>query len=210
MNQRTHTQPETWKPIPNYEGLYEVSNYGRVRACAREIKYKNKRGTEIIRFCKGRDVVARLRSNGYLYVDLWKRNEGKQVAVHSLVLEAFVGARPEGYVCCHEDDVKTNNYVGNLRWGTHSDNAADRVKNGGDKNSNKKYCRRGHPLVAPNLVPSKLRVGSRECLSCNRARNYVNHHKELKPRFKEFADAYFLSTMGETARGDGGFGSTGQ
>lgn len=193
MNKPTHTQAETWKPIPNYEGLYEVSNYGRVRACTREIKYKNKRGTEITRFCKGKDLVARKGANGYLYVELWKRNDGKTFPVHSLVLEAFVGPRPDGYVCCHEDDVKTNNYVGNLRWGTYSDNAADRVKNGRDKNSNKKHCRRGHPLVAPNLVPSKLKVGSRECLACRRAGNYVNYRKELKPRFKEVADAYFLS-----------------
>ena len=193
VSQSTYPQAETWKPIPNYEGMYEVSNHGRVRACAREIKYKNKRGTEITRFCKERDLVARMRGNGYLYVDLWKGNKGKLCAVHSLVLEAFIGPRQEGYVCCHKDDVKTNNYIGNLRWGTPSDNAADKVRNGRDKNSNKKHCRRGHPLAAPNLVPSKLKVGARECLACNRARNHVNYHKELKPRFEEFADAYFLS-----------------
>lgn len=187
------THIEQWRPIPGYEGYYEVSNHGRVRACAREIKYKNKRGTEITRFCKEKNLVSRIRANGYAYVDLWKRNESKTFSVHSLVLESFVGPRPDGYVCCHEDDVRTNNYVGNLRWGTYSDNADDRVKNGRDKNSNKKHCRRGHPLVGPNLVPSKLKGGSRECLACNKARSYVNYHKELKPRLDEFADAYFLS-----------------
>lgn len=190
--QHTHTQPEIWKPIPNYEGIYEVSNYGRVKSCTREIRYTNKFGTEIKHPVRGRILAVRTRSNGYQYVDLWKRNKGEQRTVHSLVLEAFIGPRPEGYVCCHYDDVRTNNYVGNLRWGTYSDNAIDTIKNGRNRNSNKTHCKRGHPLVSPNLVPSKLKVGSRVCLACNKARNYVNYHKELKPKLEEFADAYFL------------------
>lgn len=190
--QHTHSQPEIWKPIPNYEGLYEVSNYGRVKSCNRENKYLNRFGTEINRPIRGRILTARTGSNGYLFVELWKRNKRKQRTVHSLVLEAFIGPRPEGYVCCHYDDVRTNNYVGNLRWGTPSDNAFDKIKNGRNTNVNKKHCKRGHPLVAPNLVPSKLKVGGRDCLACNKARSYVNYHKELKPKFEEFADAYFL------------------
>ena len=194
--QHTYSQPEVWKPIPNYEGMYEVSNYGRVRSCDREVKFKNKRGTEITMFCKGRELAARMRGNGYLYVDLWKRNKGTPFTVHTLVLEAFVGPRPEGHVCCHKDDVKTNNYIGNLRWGTYSDNAYDKVANGKDHNTSKKYCSRGHLLEAPNLVPSKLKVGSRECLACNRARNYVGYHKGLKPHLKEYADANYAKITG--------------
>lgn len=190
--QHTHSQPEIWKPIPNYEGLYEVSNYGRVKSCTREIRYTNRFGTEVKKPVRGRILTVRAGANGYQYVDLWKRNKGKLRAVHSLVLEVFVGSRPEGYVCCHKDDVRTNNYVGNLRWGTYSDNATDRIKNGRDRNSNKTHCKRGHPLVSPNLIPSKLKAGSRECLACSKARNYVNYHKELKPKLEEFANAYFL------------------
>lgn len=194
--QHTYSQPEVWKPIPNYEGMYEVSNYGRLRSCDREIKYKNKRGTEITRFSKTRELPSRMHRNGYLYAHLWKRNKETQFAVHTLVLEAFIGPRPDGYVCCHKDDVKTNNYIGNLQWGTYSDNAYDKVANGRDQNANKKYCSRGHLLVAPNLVASKLKVGARECLACSRARSHVGYHKELKPRLKEYADAYYAKIIG--------------
>jgi len=51
--------------------------------------------------------------------------------VHVLMLEAFKGLRPEGCQALHSDDVKANNLIDNLRWGTHAENYADRVKNGG-------------------------------------------------------------------------------
>jgi hypothetical protein len=51
--------------------------------------------------------------------------------VHQLVLEAFVGPKPEGFECCHADDDPTNNRLENLRWDTQCANAADRIRNGG-------------------------------------------------------------------------------
>lgn len=50
--------------------------------------------------------------------------------VHILVLEAFVGPRPEGMEGCHEDDDPSNNHVSNLKWGTRQDNAKDASRNG--------------------------------------------------------------------------------
>jgi hypothetical protein len=50
--------------------------------------------------------------------------------VHVLVLEAFVGPRPPGMVCCHGDGDPTNNALSNLRWDTPQANHADRVKHG--------------------------------------------------------------------------------
>lgn len=52
------------------------------------------------------------------------------VQVGRLVLEAFVGPCPPGMECCHNDDNPTNNTLGNLRWGTHSDNMRDAYRNG--------------------------------------------------------------------------------
>lgn len=54
----------------------------------------------------------------------------RQVYIHVLVLEAWVGPRPAGMLGLHYDDNPTNNNVGNLRWGTHADNIADSIRNG--------------------------------------------------------------------------------
>jgi DNA-directed RNA polymerase specialized sigma24 family protein len=50
--------------------------------------------------------------------------------VHRLVLEAFVGRRPEGMVCCHNDGDPTNNRLDNLRWGTYRENEHDKLRHG--------------------------------------------------------------------------------
>jgi hypothetical protein len=57
------------------------------------------------------------------------RGTTKTRLVHHLVLEAFVGPRPDGQVGCHFDDDPRNNRVENLRWDTSSANALDRVRN---------------------------------------------------------------------------------
>jgi len=49
--------------------------------------------------------------------------------VHVLVLEAFVGPRPDGHVACHRNDQSHDNRIANLYWGTVDDNVADRIRN---------------------------------------------------------------------------------
>lgn len=56
---------------------------------------------------------------------------GKTYGVHALMLETFVGPRPEGYVACHRNDVKYDNRLVNLYWGTKSQNALDAKRNFG-------------------------------------------------------------------------------
>lgn len=55
---------------------------------------------------------------------------GRSRLVHHLVLEAFVGPRPNGMEACHTDDDFSNNALSNLRWDTPSSNVADRIRNG--------------------------------------------------------------------------------
>ena len=72
--------------------------------------------------------------NSYVYVSLRKQGDGgkaKSLTVHSLVLEAFVGPRPEGSQECHfPDRNKLNNNLSNLRWDTPSGNSLDRKEHG--------------------------------------------------------------------------------
>ena len=63
--------------------------------------------------------------HGYLKIGLGSGNQKRQHYVHKLVLEAFVGPRPDGMQCRHLDGNKLNNSLQNLRWGTSSENSSD-------------------------------------------------------------------------------------
>lgn len=109
---RTMNGKEVWKPVVGYEGLYEVSNTGKVRSLydARWDKYRVK------------ELKPLNNSRGYLMVFLYKDGERKMHTVHKLVMAAFVGPRPEGYDINHIDEDKTNNRVDNLEYCTHREN----------------------------------------------------------------------------------------
>lgn len=110
---------EIWKNIENYEGLYQVSNLGRVRRLAGTITEKN---TGTIRPIHGRVLKASIDSGGYEMISLWRNNKGKWVRVHQLVARAFID-NPEGKrTINHINGDKTVNKVSNLEWATHSEN----------------------------------------------------------------------------------------
>jgi hypothetical protein len=117
----TEISPERWLPVVGFEGLYSVSDAGRVRSEER--------------ICYGGDHAVHARilapilgADGYLSVQL--RRDGKTVAckVHRLVLSAFVGQRPSTTDSRHADRRPTNNRLENLSWGSRSENMADAVK----------------------------------------------------------------------------------
>lgn len=102
---------EEWRPVFGYEGLYEVSNYGAVRG---------NRG--LLNPLLGR--------TGYCRVGLYKDKKQKSFFIHALVLTAFVGNKPEGFITRHLDGVRTNNRLDNLRWGTYKENEIDKRNHG--------------------------------------------------------------------------------
>lgn len=103
---------EIWRPVKNYEGLYEVSNFGRVRSCDRMIFKSN--GVVQNRNSKIRKQVPT--RTGYLQVNLSKNNIQKMVTVHKLVAQAFL-PNPKGYSeINHKNEDKSDNRSINLEW----------------------------------------------------------------------------------------------
>jgi hypothetical protein len=125
----TMNKTEQWRPVVGYEGIYEVSNAGRVRGTT----------TQGRRWKPGRIMAARPGSKGYLYVTL--TNDGKPTCkhLHTIVARAFLGQRPLEKQCAHLDSNKSNCALENLEYVTPTENSKHRVSVGtypvGEKNS---------------------------------------------------------------------------
>ncbi len=151
---------ERWKPVPGFEGRYEVSDHGRVRSL---LRWRNQPGPRLVRTHPNPD--------GYLSVGLYAP-DGSRVTfrVHGLVLLAFVGKRPEGLVTRHLDGDQANNHVSNLAYGTSSENNLDKTRHGTDHNTRKTHCPQGHPYNERNTCHSG---GRRHCRTCERERKWL-------------------------------------
>ena len=124
---------EVWKDIPGYEGLYQVSNLGRVRSLDRVTTQKNRWGSETLVTRRGRVLrpAQNRKRGGYAYVNL--HAPGKKQSLRRpcvLVAEAFIGPRPEGMVVRHLDGKSSNDVATNLAWGTPKENSEDMVRHG--------------------------------------------------------------------------------
>ena len=161
---------EKWLPVVGYEGIYEVSDLGRVRGVDR-ITAKGA-------FKKGAMKAIQIgKSHGYPVVSLSKGGREKTRTIHTLVLSAFVGPRPDDFEACHNNGIRNDARLSNLRWDTRSANQSDKRTHGTDHNLRRTECASGHKLVEPNLVPSKLKIGVRQCLACSRWRSSIRAGK---------------------------------
>lgn len=159
---------EEWRPIPDYEGIYEVSGHGRVRSVDRYI-LPGRGGTPRLRRGAMRTLTPGRR--GHLYVPLFSAGRVKTMPVHQLVLLAFVGPRLDGMEGCHNNGVPDDNRVENLRWGTRSENSLDMVRHGDHWQARKTECKWGHEYTAENTLYSKSGRYCRQC-SIQRHRGY--------------------------------------
>lgn len=116
---------EEFRDIKDYEGLYQVSNYGRVKSLkiiTKEIRHQQ---TKILKVSKN--------ANGYYILNL----SNKSARVHRLVAETFID-NPNNYPCVnHKDGIKTNNCVDNLEFCTHSYNNKEAYRLGLKTNGSK-------------------------------------------------------------------------
>ena len=115
---------EEWKPAPNFEAFYEVSNLGRVKAKARTRRGVSKAGNEFVRRMPEALLKAVDHNAGYLSLGLTREAgvKARGVLIHRLVAEAFI-PNPENLPWVnHKDGDKHNNDVANLEWCTPREN----------------------------------------------------------------------------------------
>lgn len=106
---------EIWKDIPGFEGLYQVSNLGRVKRLPLGKQWPYRRTHNNIR----KQHI----KNGYYQVNLSKENKVKWICVHRLVALAFI-PNPNNLPCInHRDENKLNNNIENLEWCSYAYNA---------------------------------------------------------------------------------------
>lgn len=100
---------ELWKDIPNFEGLYQVSNLGRVKSFRQGTKH---------RWEPDYILKSSLANNGYCQVTLYDNTKRKKFLVHRLVAEAFIPNPDNLPQINHKDEDPTNNAASNLEWCT--------------------------------------------------------------------------------------------
>lgn len=119
---------EIWKQINDYEGIYEISNYGNVKSLKRKVKNKN--GYRII---EEKILKPILNNKGYYVFGLRKNGELNMVLLHRLVAEHFI-PNENNFPCInHIDGNKTNNNINNLEWCSYQHNIKEAFRLGLNK-----------------------------------------------------------------------------
>lgn len=109
---------EVWKDIPDYESIYQVSNFGRVKSLDRFVKHP-KGGTKKL---SGAIMTQHLIGHGYYHIVLSNNGKIKGYLVHRLVAQAFIPNPNNLAQINHKDENKLNNHVDNLEWCDHKYN----------------------------------------------------------------------------------------
>jgi hypothetical protein len=157
---------ESWLAVVGYEGLYEVSDAGRVRSLPRN-------GT------RGTILSPDVHPFGYPCVRLSRNNRKKRFAVHKLAATAYLGTRAESQECRHLNGNPADNRPENLAWGTSAENSQDAIAHG-RTNSRRTHCPQGHPYDAENTYSYD---GRRYCRACNKV-NSREHMRRVRAKEK--------------------------
>ena len=170
---------EIWKPLPEWEGFYEISSHGQIRSVDRTLPDGRR--------YRGKMLSPYSLPSGYRKVNLARDGKRFPKYMHRLVLETFHGPCPEGMETRHLNGDRSDNRVENLKWGTPTENNLDIVAHGRHNEARKTHCPQGHPLSTVNLVARK----GRKCLSCSRAHALVWRRPEFLSHFPAVADVYY-------------------
>ena len=175
---------EIWKDIKGYEGLYQVSNLGRVKSLERYDSYNKKVDEKIL---KTKENL------GYIYVNLHKNGIQKGYKVHRLVAEAFI-PNPDNKPCIdHINTIVTDNRVENLRWCTYSENNRNPITMTKYRNKMTGFKHSAETKIKIGLA-GLGRITSEETKEKHRAKGWkvVSFTKD-GVFYKKFASPYYAS-----------------
>ncbi|MCF0232461.1 MAG: NUMOD4 motif-containing HNH endonuclease [Enterococcus sp.] len=149
---------EIWRDIKGYEGLYQVSNLGRVKSLDRYVRCKHNSKAHI----KGKIKAISKNRYGYCMVGLAKENTYKGFCVHRLVAQAFIPNPQNKREINHIDCNKENNIVKNLEWCSRKENMQHASKNN---------------RLHPNIVNNRpiIRSDGKVFVSLHEAARQMNH-----------------------------------
>ena len=163
------SMPEEWRDVVGYEGLYRISSLGRV--------WSNHRGGRLLK-------LQPIGPRRYLHLVLYANGRHQNQYAHALVAAAFIGERPAGYEILHGDGDTANNSVGNLRYGTSSENKLDVVRHGRHNLAKRTHCSNGHEYTAENTI-IQFRKGKwvvRRCRTCRGVKDLSRPGAGLRTR----------------------------
>lgn len=182
---------EIWRPVVGYEGLYEVSSYGRVKSLC---KYDSRN-----RFLRGRILRLFTDGLGYLRAQLYSNSKRKSFLVHRLVAQAFIPNPDNLPQVNHIDENPSNDNVDNLEWcdgkynvnyGTRIDRIRDiRLKNGTYTGLSKEEYRKKWYQEKKDKINERRREYYRENREkiCERQKEYNHKNREkINERQKEY------------------------
>jgi len=112
---------EHLRTIPGFPD-YAITRDGRVFSKPRRDTLGRKTGDRWLKIMVDK--------HGYLKVNLYRNRKMKRKRIHQLVLETWIGPRPDGKVACHRDGNSLNNKLSNLYLGTHTENERDKIRHG--------------------------------------------------------------------------------
>lgn len=165
---------EIFIPVKGYEGLYEVSNTGKVRS----VKIGRRSGKELKQAGRGGKAIS------YKAVSLCKNGTSKSRNVHRLVAEAFLSNPEAKRTVNHIDCDPSNNNLSNLEWATYAENSKHAYDNGriqiwnkGKKLEPIKECLRGHLFTPENTY--FYSDGERACRACQGIRRKQYRDKRI-------------------------------
>jgi len=116
-------EAEEWRPVLGYEGIYEVSDLGRVRRIAAPGRGRRP-------YSPDGTLSPAVNNKGYLVVGLYDSGKRRQALVHILVIEAFLGPFLPGEESNHRDGEPSNNRLVNLEKLTHLENMRHAIRTG--------------------------------------------------------------------------------